>query len=89
MLKSISNKQILNYTIRNKAKWLDSTTILTMQINSEYTEELSGSFKLEENIKREKKWWWGMDSNHRRRSQQIYSLPPLAAREPHQQEIQH
>ena len=29
--------------------------------------------------------WWGMvDSNHRRRCQQIYSLPPLATREfPH------
>ena len=29
--------------------------------------------------------WWGMvDSNHRRRSQQIYSLSPLATREiPH------
>ena len=24
-----------------------------------------------------------MDSNHRRRRQQIYSLPPLTAREPH------
>ena len=39
-------------------------------------------------FKREKKkWWWGMDSNHRRRCQQIYSLPPLATREPHQIEI--
>ncbi len=27
-------------------------------------------------------WWRGMDSNHRRLSQQIYSLPPLTAREP-------
>lgn len=26
-------------------------------------------------------WWRVMDSNHRRHSQQIYSLPPLAARE--------
>ena len=29
-----------------------------------------------------KKWWRGKDSNLRRLSQQIYSLPPLAAREP-------
>ena len=29
------------------------------------------------------KWWWKMDSNHRSRWQQIYSLPPLAAREFH------
>ena len=29
-------------------------------------------------------WWGKMDSNHRRRSQQIYSLSPLATREfPH------
>ncbi len=27
-------------------------------------------------------WWRGEDSNLRRLSQQIYSLPPLAAREP-------
>ena len=27
-------------------------------------------------------WWRGVDSNHRRRSRQIYSLIPLAAREP-------
>ena len=27
-------------------------------------------------------WWRGKDSNLRRLSQQIYSLPPLAAREP-------
>ena len=26
-------------------------------------------------------WWERMDSNHRSRRQQIYSLPPLAARE--------
>ena len=26
-------------------------------------------------------WWRRMDSNHRSRRQQIYSLPPLAARE--------
>ena len=26
-------------------------------------------------------WWEKMDSNHRSRRQQIYSLPPLAARE--------
>ena len=26
-------------------------------------------------------WWERVDSNHRRRSQQIYSLPPLATRE--------
>ena len=26
-------------------------------------------------------WWRKMDSNHRRHSQQIYSLSPLAARE--------
>ena len=32
------------------------------------------------------KWWWEMDSNHRRCNQQIYSLPPLAARESHRQE---
>ncbi len=31
------------------------------------------------------KWWRGVDSNHRRLSQQIYSLPPLATREPLQQ----
>ena len=29
-----------------------------------------------------KGWWSGEDSNLRRRSQQIYSLPPLTAREP-------
>ena len=29
-----------------------------------------------------KKWWRGVDSNHRRRSRQIYSLIPLATREP-------
>ena len=28
------------------------------------------------------RWWRGEDSNLRRRCQQIYSLPPLAAREP-------
>ncbi|CDH45353.1 conserved hypothetical protein [Candidatus Contendobacter odensis Run_B_J11] len=28
------------------------------------------------------KWWRGKDSNLRRLSQQIYSLPPLTAREP-------
>ena len=27
-------------------------------------------------------WWREMDSNHRSRRQQIYSLPPLATREP-------
>lgn len=27
-------------------------------------------------------WWRGTDSNHRRRSRQIYSLLPLATREP-------
>ena len=26
-------------------------------------------------------WWEMVDSNHRRRCQQIYSLPPLATRE--------
>ena len=26
-------------------------------------------------------WWERVDSNHRRHSQQIYSLPPLATRE--------
>jgi hypothetical protein len=29
-------------------------------------------------------WWWGEDSNLRRRRRQIYSLFPLATREPHQ-----
>lgn len=29
-----------------------------------------------------KKWWRGVDSNHRRQSRQIYSLIPLATREP-------
>ena len=29
------------------------------------------------------KWWWGKDSNLRRLSQQIYSLPRLTAPEPH------
>ena len=28
-------------------------------------------------------WWWGEDSNLRRLRRQIYSLLPLAAREPH------
>jgi hypothetical protein len=28
-------------------------------------------------------WWWGEDSNLRRLRRQIYSLFPLAAREPH------
>ena len=28
------------------------------------------------------RWWRGKDSNLRRLSQQIYSLPPLTAREP-------
>ena len=28
------------------------------------------------------KWWRGLDSNQRRRSRQIYSLIPLATREP-------
>ena len=28
-------------------------------------------------------WWWGKDSNLRSRWRQIYSLLPLAAREPH------
>ena len=27
-------------------------------------------------------WWREMDSNHRSKLQQIYSLPPLATREP-------
>jgi hypothetical protein len=30
------------------------------------------------------KWWKGMDSNHRSRRRQIYSLLPLATREPFQ-----
>ena len=29
-----------------------------------------------------KRWWRGVDSNHRRQCQQIYSLSPLATREP-------
>jgi hypothetical protein len=29
-----------------------------------------------------KGWWRGVDSNHRRQCQQIYSLSPLATREP-------
>jgi hypothetical protein len=32
----------------------------------------------------QKIWWWGEDSNLRRLCRQIYSLFPLAAREPHQ-----
>ena len=28
-------------------------------------------------------WWWGEDSNLRRLRRQIYSLFPLATREPH------
>ena len=32
--------------------------------------------------RRIKGWWRGVDSNHRRLCQQIYSLPPLATREP-------
>ena len=28
------------------------------------------------------KWWAGVDSNHRSRRRQIYSLLPLATREP-------
>ena len=32
------------------------------------------------------RWWWEMDSNHRSQRQQIYSLPPLAARESHRLE---
>jgi hypothetical protein len=40
--------------------------------------------RLEENPCRvnRKSWWRGKDSNLRRLSQQIYSLPPLTAREP-------
>ena len=35
-----------------------------------------------------KPWWWGgMDSNHRSETQQIYSLPPLATREPPHMEL--
>ena len=30
------------------------------------------------------RWWWEMDSNHRTRREQIYSLPPLTARQSHQ-----
>ena len=33
-------------------------------------------------IEKSDKWWRGVDSNHRRQSRQIYSLFPLAAREP-------
>jgi hypothetical protein len=33
-------------------------------------------------IFRASKWWRGVDSNHRRQSRQIYSLIPLATREP-------
>ncbi len=32
-------------------------------------------------------WWRGEDSNLRRLSQQIYSLPPLTAREPLQKRV--
>ncbi len=33
-------------------------------------------------------WWREMDSNHRSKMQQIYSLPPLATREPlHKMEL--
>ena len=31
------------------------------------------------------RWWWEMDSNHRTRREQIYSLPPLTARQSHQE----
>ena len=31
---------------------------------------------------KKKNWWRGVDSNHRRQCQQIYSLLPLATREP-------
>ncbi len=34
-------------------------------------------------------WWRGEDSNLRRRSQQIYSLPPLATREPLQKQARY
>ena len=37
-------------------------------------------YRLECNLLR--KWWRGLDSNQRRRSRQIYSLLPLATREP-------
>ena len=41
--------------------------------------------KTPDSIKPDVLFWWGMvDSNHRRHSQQIYSLSPLATREiPH------
>ena len=29
------------------------------------------------------RWWWGLDSNQRSETRQIYSLLPLATREPH------
>ena len=32
-------------------------------------------------------WWREMDSNHRSQRQQIYSLPPLATREPLHMEL--
>ena len=33
------------------------------------------------------KWWWEMDSNHRTRREQIYSLPPLTARQSHRNKV--
>ena len=32
---------------------------------------------------RDNRWWWGLDSNQRSETRQIYSLLPLATREPH------
>ncbi len=39
--------------------------------------------------RRQHSWWRGEDSNLRRLSQQIYSLPPLTAREPLRTENPH
>ena len=44
--------------------------------------ELNSDEKDVEKGTEDKKWWRELDSNQRRLSRQIYSLIPLAAREP-------
>ena len=73
-----------HYTILNSGK---GQIRVKMQKRGDF--QIPPNAKTVENTKNpaslRKRDWWGMvDSNHRRRSQQIYSLSPLATREiPH------
>ena len=65
--------------------WWDTTTALPLLMIYSLTADdmplLSQWIKKELSFRLVLFWWERVDSNHRRRCQQIYSLPPLATRE--------